>query len=114
VFLPQIEHKGWTFVYQTEGDWIGTLPTGLSIVVYCDVGICDRFPFMDLRHPEICGAFAHMEALQQIAVVDHAMMNMAHANNDSHEERYFGPGTDDNCFGHVNGINTDRYDTGTS
>ena len=48
-----------------------------------DVGVCDRFVFVDLRYPEIRGAIAHIEALQQIAVVDHAMVNVTDASNES-------------------------------
>ena len=75
--IPQMERNGWTFEYKTEGSWIGTSPHDVPIVFRHDVDICNRFPFVDLRDPEIRGAFAQIEANNQMAVVEHVMANVA-------------------------------------
>ena len=60
------------FAYKTKDDWVGTSPTGVSIMLCHDVDICDQFLFVDLCDSEIHWAFAQIEAMQQIAVVDHS------------------------------------------
>ena len=83
-----------------------TSPNGVSIVVHRDVGICDRFPFVDLRDPEIRGAFAQIEANHQIAVVEHVMANVAE-DDDTSDDEYDGMDT----FEYVEGVDADDYDT---
>ena len=51
-----------------------------------DVGICNRFQFVDVRDPEIRGAFAQIEANHQIAVVEHVMANVAEDDDTSDDE----------------------------
>ena len=92
---------------------MGTSPTGVTVVFRCDVGICDRFMFVGLRDPEICGAFAQIKGMQQIAVVYHAMVNVADAGSKS-EDEYFGTATDGKPFGTVNGMDANEYNTDTS
>ena len=48
----------------------------MPIVFRRDVGICDRFLFVDLSDPEIRGAFAQIEANHQITVVERVMANV--------------------------------------
>ena len=104
-----MERNGWTFEYKTKGSWIGTSPNGVPIVFRRDVGICDRFTFVDLRDPKLCGAFTNIEADHQIAIVEHVMANIAE-DDDTSEEEYDGVDT----FEYVNGMDADGYDTDTS
>ena len=64
---------------------------------------------MDLCDPEMCGAFAQIEANHQIAVVEHVMANVAEDNGTS-EEEYDGMDT----FEYVNNVDADGYNTDTS
>ena len=91
--LLQLENEGWVFAYKTKGDWVGTAPTGVLIVFHRDVSICDRFTLVNLRDPETNGAFAQIEAVQQITAVDHVMVNVADAKSES-EDEFLGTGTD--------------------
>ena len=95
--IPQVERNGWTFKYKTEGSWIGTSPNGVSIMFRRDLDMCDRILFVDLRDPEICGAFAQIKANHQIAVVEHVMANVEE-DNDTSDEEYDGMET----FGYAN------------
>ena len=81
----------------------------MLIAFRCDVGICNIFLFVDLRDPEIRGAFTQIKANHQMAVVEHAMTNVAEDGNTSDEENH---GTD--TFGYGNGIDANGYDTDTS
>ena len=104
-----MERDGRMFEYKTEGSWIGTSPNGVPIVFHRNVGICDQFPFVNLRDPGICEAFAQIETNHQIAVVEHVMANVS-ADNDTSKEEYDGMDT----FKYVNGMDADEYDTDTS
>ena len=72
------------------------------------MGMCDGFLFVDLRDPEICGAFAQIEANHQIAVVEHVMANVTE-DDDTSDEEYDGM----DSFEYVNGMDADGYDTDT-
>ena len=71
--ITQMERDGYTFDFETKGSWIGTLPNEVLIVFGRDVGICDRFLFVDLCDTEMFGAFAQIKVNYQIAVVEHVM-----------------------------------------
>ena len=73
------------------------------------MGVCDRFPFVDLRDPEIRRAFAQIEANNQMAVVEHVMANVVE-NEDTSDDEYDGLDT----FEYVTGVNANDYDTDNS
>ena len=81
-----MERDGWIFEYKTEGLWIGTSTNGVLIMLHHDMGICDQFPLVDLRDPELCRDFAQIKANHQIAVAEHVMMNVAEKNDAPKEE----------------------------
>ena len=107
--IPQMESNGWTFEYKSEGSWIGTSPNSVPIIFRRDMGICDRFPFVGLRDPEIRGAFAQIEANNQMAVVEHVMANVAE-NEDTSDDEYDGM----DAYEYIDGLDADDYDTDTS
>ena len=51
--IPAIEKKGFRVQSDTCADWVITSPGGTRIVFKRDTGRCDRFPYVDLRDPEI-------------------------------------------------------------
>ena len=85
----------------------------MLIVFLCDVGICDRFSFVNSHDSEIRGVFDQIEAMQQMDVINHDMANVANVEIKS-EDEYVGTGTDGSPFGIVNNMDADRCDTDTS
>merc|ERR1712153_12517 len=79
------------------------------LVICLDLGVCDRFPFVDLRDPEIRRAFAQIEANNQMAVVEHVIANVAEYEESSDEEH---GGMD--TYECIDGLDADDYDTDTS
>ena len=55
--IPAIERKGFRVQSDTHADWIVTSPGGTRIVFKQDTGRWDRFPYVDLRDPEIAQLF---------------------------------------------------------
>ena len=65
--------------------------------------------FSDLCDPETLGAFAQIEANNQMAVVEHVMANVAE-NDDTSDDEYDGMDT----YKYINVLDADDYDTDTS
>ena len=97
--------------HKTEGGWMGTSPTGVSIIFHRDVDVSDRFPFVDLRDLEIRRAFVHIDALHEMAVVDHVTMNMVNGGDGSEEDEHFGSANRDDHFLHATNLCTEEQDT---
>ena len=46
--IPQLENDGYTIDYNTDRDWVVTMPEGKTILFQKDVGICKGMPYLDV------------------------------------------------------------------
>ena len=89
----------------TFSDWIVTLPGGTRIVFKRDTGRCNRFPYVDLRDPEIVRLFGeirreNIDAKSAEILMEHFGMPQEH-HSDMSFCNYVGSDSEDDMEGEI-------------